>query len=76
MLASAVFVKSEYPIAPHDRFGSKAAVGEARFTTYQTVLNGCKPLVPREFLAWPAPTTGPLEPHRECGRQYQVVVLA
>ncbi len=44
-------------------FGSIAAVGEARFTTYQTVLNGCKPLVPREFLAWPVPTTGPLEPH-------------
>ncbi len=44
-------------------FGSKAAVGEARFTTYQTVLNGCKPLVPRELLAWPAPTTGPLESH-------------
>ncbi len=45
------------------RFGSKAAVGEARFATYQTVLNGCRPLVPRELLAWPAPTTGPLEPH-------------
>ena len=37
----------------HGRFGSNAAVGEAKLTTYQNVLNGRAPLVPWGLLGWP-----------------------
>ena len=41
------------------RCGSIAAVDEARFTTYQTVLNGCTPLVPRGLPRGPRQQPGP-----------------
>ncbi len=57
------------------RCGSKADLGEAKSVTNQDVLFGCTPLVPWELLAWPTPTTGPPEPHRQRQHKHEVVML-